>query len=99
MERRRPRAPRLLSSTHAIYAVAFSPAGGLLATGDSHGEVRLLDVADPAHPRLLGVPLASSTQAPIYAMAFGSDGRTLASIDYEGTRSGCGMSQIPRTRT
>lgn len=36
-----------------VFALAFSPAGDLLAVGDSTGRLRLISVADPARPQLL----------------------------------------------
>ena len=60
MECRRPRAPSLLlgrslnGGTGAIYSVAFSPDGHTLASGTNSGTIWLWDVADPAHPHVLG---------------------------------------------
>jgi WD40 repeat protein len=64
----------------AVNSVAFSPGGHTLASG-SDGAVQLWDVADTAHPRMLGPPLATGS---VNSVAFSPSGRTLAS----GTQSG-----------
>ena len=69
--------PTTLSSWPAIDSVAFSRNGDLLAGGGADGTVRLWSAADPAHPRLLGRPLASQRQT-IWSLAFSPDGRMLA---------------------
>ena len=74
--------PRGLNATDTT--VAFSPDGHTLAAGGSDGAVRRWDVADPAHSRPLGQPLAGGVTA-VYLVAFGSDGRTLASSSADGT--------------
>jgi WD40 repeat protein len=54
-------------------AVAFSPDGHTLATGDV--VVRLWDLVDPAHPRLLATP---DSDGGVTSVAFSPDGDTLA---------------------
>ena len=62
-----------------VLSVAFSPDGHMLASGDNGGTIQLWDVADPAHPRLLGqIPPGSYT---IDSLAFSPDGHTLAGGD------------------
>ena len=71
-------------STAGVSSVAFSPHGHMLASGDYGGLVQLWDVADPAHPRTLGLAMTSGGVS-VYSLAFSPDGRTLASGDYSGT--------------
>jgi WD40 repeat protein len=48
------------------------------------GTIRLWNVADPAHPQLLGHPLTGST-GPVNSLAFTSKGYTLAEGSSDGT--------------
>jgi WD40 repeat protein len=57
-------------------SVAISPNGQLLVTGADDGSVRLYDVSDPAHPRMLADQHGSGT--PVYTVAFAPDGATVA---------------------
>ena len=57
-------------------SVAFSPDGKLLVTGADDGSVRLYDVSDPAHARLLAERQVSGS--PVYTVAFAPDGATVA---------------------
>ena len=57
-------------------SVAFSPDGKLLVTGADDGSVRLYDVSDPAHSRLLAERQVSGS--PVYTVAFAPDGATVA---------------------
>ncbi len=61
----------------AVYTVAFSRVGHLMATGDYDGTLRLWDTANPAHPRMLSHRLPASYN-DIAAAAFSPDGRVLA---------------------
>ena len=63
----------------SVTALAFSPDGATLATGDTAGQVRLVDVSSrkirasvPAHPPGMGVT----------ALAFSADGTLLATASY-----------------
>ena len=61
----------------AVFSVAFSPDGRILASGSADETIRLWDVANLAHPVPLGQPLAGYTSY-IYSVAFSPDGRILA---------------------
>jgi WD40 repeat protein/transcriptional regulator with XRE-family HTH domain len=65
-------------------SVAFSPGGRMLASVGTDGAVRLYDVSDPAHPRLLSTILTGGGGV-IVSAAFSPDGRTLASGSADGT--------------
>ncbi|MGO8891339.1 MAG: toll/interleukin-1 receptor domain-containing protein, partial [Streptosporangiaceae bacterium] len=78
-----PLSSALAAGTKPVYSVAFTPDSHTLASGDSDGTVRLWDVADPAHPRLLGQPLVSAHA--VYSVTLSPDGRTLAAGDAYGT--------------
>ena len=62
----------------SVDAVAFSPARHLLATGSRDGQAHLWNVADPAHPVLLGTVTEPGESPVIYSVAFSPDGRFLA---------------------
>ncbi|GAA1550079.1 hypothetical protein GCM10009678_36250 [Actinomadura kijaniata] len=64
-----------------VQAAAFSPDGGLLATGDRGGEVRLWE-AGPGRSYALSL---TGHQNPIRALAFSAGGRTLESLADDGT--------------
>jgi WD40 repeat protein len=68
----------VISGPGAAESVAFSPDGGLLATGADDGSVRLFDVSDPAHPRPLALARGAGDADPIYTVAFAPDGATVA---------------------
>ncbi|MBO0802860.1 MAG: WD40 repeat domain-containing protein [Nocardiopsaceae bacterium] len=69
-------------------SVAFSPNGHVLAVGDPVNEdVRLWNVADPAHPRSVGlipVPVSRSSGNVVSALSFSPDGKTLVTGDTAG---------------
>jgi WD40 repeat protein len=70
------------AGTQSAYAMAYSPDGRLLASGDGDGTVRLWDVTDPAHPAELGRPLTDTWS--VFAVAFSPDGHALATADANG---------------
>ena len=80
-----PLSSSLATDAGAVNSVAFSSDGHTLASGSADGSVRLWDVADPAHPRLLSQPLAGTGIAAVASVAFSPDGHTLASGDVDGT--------------
>jgi WD40 repeat protein/transcriptional regulator with XRE-family HTH domain len=60
----------------ALFAAAVSPDGRLVAVGGAAGRVTLLDVTEPADPRVVGRPRAGVRTA-VQDLAFSPDGRTL----------------------
>ena len=75
--------PTVLTGNGAVGSVAFSPNGQTMASA-SGGTFQLWDVADPAHPRPLGLPLSAGA-GTVESVAFSPDGRTLASGTSGGT--------------
>ena len=80
----------------AVDSVSFSQDGRMLASGDWDGTVRLWNVADPAHPEMLGQPHPPDTEA-IRAVAFSPNSQVLATRASM-TRSGCGTWPTRTTR-
>ncbi|WP_189296140.1 WD40 repeat domain-containing protein [Streptomyces cinerochromogenes] len=71
---------RLPGPRGAVYTVAYSPDGHMLAAGNvGQNLVRLWDVSDPSRPLALGkpVPVDRSVNS-ILSLAFSPDGRVLA---------------------
>ncbi|MDO0939178.1 hypothetical protein QQY66_48580 [Streptomyces sp. DG2A-72] len=79
---RRPRAAGVLEEDAGSISVAFSPHGGVLAV-TTLNDVHLWDVRRPSKPRRLGT-VAGHTDT-VQAVAFASDGRTLATAGLDGT--------------
>ncbi|MEX5709866.1 TIR domain-containing protein [Parafrankia sp. FMc6] len=80
-----PFGPTITDFDGAVQAVAYSPTGQHLALGIgsggntfSYGSTLLLDVGDPAAPRVTQMTVDAGTGA-VYAVAFSPDGRVLAS--------------------
>jgi WD40 repeat protein len=67
-----------------VWSVAFDPSGRVLAAGSADNTVRLWDVADPAHPVPLGVPLRGPDNYVI-PVAFSPRGNLLAASAGDGT--------------
>jgi WD40 repeat protein/serine/threonine protein kinase len=68
----------------AVYAVAVSPDGKTIASGDVQGKVILWDLV-PGPPRAV---LTGHSQATVHRLAFSPDGRTLATGAAEPSRPG-----------
>ena len=69
--------PILTGSEGSVFAVAFNTNGHTLAVASGDGTVRLWDVADPAHPVPVGVPLTASDVLD-GTVAYGPGGRLAA---------------------
>jgi WD40 repeat protein len=74
-------APPMTGHTDQLNALAFSPAGSLLASGSDDRSLILWNVADPARPIRLGPPLTGPADR-ITHVAFTPDGRiVIAAVD------------------
>ena len=68
-------------ANQGVDAVAFSPDGKLLATGNGDGYVRLWN---PATEQAIGAPLPADPQDGVGAVAFSPDGKLLATAGGDG---------------
>ena len=76
-----PLATPLHAGRVPVQAVAFSPRGQVLATGDHSGVVQLWQVTNPDHPRLLAVEKAAEKVGAgetVTSLAFSPNGQLLA---------------------
>ncbi len=73
----------ITAHTDTVHALAFAP-DGMLATGADDATVRLWNVADPASPVSVGLPITAHT-GPVWSVAFSPDGRNLVSASVDGT--------------
>jgi WD40 repeat protein len=64
----------------SVHAVAFSPDGTLLASGNSRGQIGLWELANPVRLRVL-----EGHTWPVYGLAFTPDGRRLISASADKT--------------
>ena len=74
-----------LAAGAAVNSVVFRSGGHVVASGDADGTVRLWDVTDPAHPRLLGSIPIGNFGSVVNSVAFSPDGRKLACGVDDGT--------------
>jgi WD40 repeat protein/transcriptional regulator with XRE-family HTH domain len=70
----------LTGHTGAVFSVAFSPDGKILATGNDHGTVRLWDLA--THRQITTL---IRHRGVVLSVAFSPDGKTLATANADGT--------------
>ncbi len=68
----------------AVYVVGYSPDGASLVASVLTGFLRLIDVSDPADPRLVGEPI-TGPEGYVYSAAFSPDGHTVAATGNDGT--------------
>jgi WD40 repeat protein len=76
--------PPLTGFTDTAYAVAFDPAGNMLAATGEDGAIQLYNVADPAHPIRAADPFPAHNGAA-WSVGFSPDGTILASASADGT--------------
>ncbi|MFB7499350.1 hypothetical protein ACFC09_32495 [Streptomyces sp. NPDC056161] len=72
-----PLSTPLTGHTAAVYAVAFSTQGHVIATAGKDDTIRLWNVTDPAHPAPLGNPIHAHSGGIMW-LSFSPGGHTLA---------------------
>ncbi|HEY7200233.1 MAG TPA: hypothetical protein VIC57_08490, partial [Candidatus Dormibacteraeota bacterium] len=82
---------------HQPTALAWSPANGMLAAGDVTGRLYLLDVRDPARPRV--VRDVEGHRGEVHALAWSPDGAALASGGSDRVARIWSPEQLTLTRT
>lgn len=91
-----PYATQLTGRRIVVTTVAFAPDGGLLATGDADGTVRLWRVADPHRPRELGA--LPRLAGPVRTVAVSHDGRLVAAGGEDGKVAVWDIGDVRRPR-
>jgi WD40 repeat protein len=79
-----PPAQQPRTDASIAYSAAFSPDGHMLTVGGDGGTIRLWDVTNPTHPRLLSQPLTGGA-GPVGSLDYSHDGRMPASSNLDGT--------------
>ena len=62
-----------------VWAVAFNPRGGIVASADADGYVTQWNITTPSTPTMIGTPFRAHAAAA-YALAYTSDGARIATV-------------------
>ena len=81
----RPKPLGHFSANEVITTLAFSKDGRTLASGGPYDPIRLWNITDPAHPKLLSQPFPDAGDPGVNSVAFSHDGLILASGGNFGT--------------